>query len=62
MCLALAALTALVPLWRCCARRGIWGTAGIDGLNIDPAIRNDGKLQQIEVGLGAAASLIHLRR
>ena len=38
----------------CCCRtpacRGIWGTAGIDGLNIDPAINNYGHLQQIEVG------------
>jgi hypothetical protein len=29
--------------------KGIWGTAGIDGLNIDPSIR-DSTLQELEVG------------
>ncbi len=35
--------------------RGIWGTAGIDGLNIDPAILSDGAHAEIEVRLGRPA-------
>jgi hypothetical protein len=29
--------------------RGIWGTAGIDGLNIDNAVRNEGALLELAV-------------